>query len=80
MVEDPASESAGAEAQPRLLLVSNRLPVKLTQESDGSWTATRTLGGLATGLAGPHRDSGGVWIGWSGITTEEPEVPEAAQL
>ena len=36
---------------PRLLLVSNRLPVKLKQSEDGAWAATRTLGGLATGLA-----------------------------
>ena len=66
-------------AEPRLLLVSNRLPVKLHQSEDGGWTATRTMGGLATGLAGPHRDSGGVWIGWPGFNTETSAIPEEAQ-
>ena len=54
----------------RLILVSNRLPVVL--EPDGeSWQARPAAGGLATGLSRPHRESGGCWIGWPGIPTEE---------
>lgn len=76
---DSESAAPDSPATPRLLLVSNRLPVKLHQSEDGEWTATRTMGGLATGLAGPHAESGGVWIGWPGFTTESPAIPEAAQ-
>ncbi|MFT7168078.1 MAG: trehalose 6-phosphate synthase/phosphatase [Paracoccaceae bacterium] len=74
----PTRTATDPESRPRLLLVSNRLPVKLEQSEDGTWSAERTLGGLATGLSGPHQDSGGVWIGWPGVTTEDGDVPEAA--
>ncbi|RKH34403.1 bifunctional alpha,alpha-trehalose-phosphate synthase (UDP-forming)/trehalose-phosphatase [Corallococcus sicarius] len=50
---------------PRLLLVSNRLPVTVKVEKD-SVSVVRSAGGLATGLSQPHERSGGVWIGWPG--------------
>lgn len=50
---------------PRLLLVSNRLPVTVKAEKD-TVSVVRSSGGLATGLSGPHARSGGVWIGWPG--------------
>ena len=37
-----------------------------------------SAGGLATGLKGPHERSGGVWIGWPGITGPLPEEHRAA--
>ncbi|HZA14203.1 MAG TPA: bifunctional alpha,alpha-trehalose-phosphate synthase (UDP-forming)/trehalose-phosphatase, partial [Myxococcaceae bacterium] len=50
---------------PRLLLVSNRLPVTL--KFDGrAVDVCPSPGGLATGLKGPHQQSGGQWIGWPG--------------
>ena len=49
----------------RLLIVSNRLPVTLAVR-DGRATVSRSSGGLATGLRGPHEQSGGLWIGWPG--------------
>lgn len=49
----------------RLILVSNRLPVTVSVEG-GSVRVQRSMGGLATGLAGPHERTGGVWIGWPG--------------
>ncbi|HZA49358.1 MAG TPA: trehalose-6-phosphate synthase, partial [Myxococcaceae bacterium] len=50
---------------PRLLLVSNRLPVTL--KFDGrAVDVCPSPGGLATGLKGPHQKSGGQWIGWPG--------------
>src|SRR4029453_17473758 len=48
----------------RLLIVSNRLPVTLTQK-EGRLEVARSAGGLATGLAGPHERGGGLWIGWA---------------
>ncbi len=50
---------------PRLLLVSNRLPVTVQVDGD-SVHVNPSSGGLATGLKGPHEQSGGLWIGWPG--------------
>ena len=50
---------------PRLLLVSNRLPVTVKAEKEHV-SVVRSAGGLATGLSGPHERSGGLWIGWPG--------------
>jgi trehalose 6-phosphate synthase/phosphatase len=49
----------------RLILVSNRLPVTVKLDR-GEINVTRSSGGLATGLRGPHEQSGGLWIGWPG--------------
>src|SRR4051812_36903261 len=49
----------------RLLLVSNRLPVTAKTEH-GQLVVGRSSGGLATGLRGPHDQSGGLWLGWPG--------------
>ena len=49
----------------RLVIVSNRLPVTV-RVVDGRPSVRRSVGGLATGLRGPHERSGGVWIGWPG--------------
>jgi trehalose 6-phosphate synthase/phosphatase len=51
----------------RLLIVSNRLPITITQR-EGRLEVARSPGGLATGLAGPHERGGGLWIGWPGET------------
>jgi trehalose 6-phosphate synthase/phosphatase len=50
---------------PRLILVSNRLPVTVKAAGD-EVAVERSTGGLATGLRGPHEQSGGMWIGWPG--------------
>ena len=49
----------------RLLIVSNRLPVTVRIEA-GRPVVRRSVGGLATGLRGPHQESDGLWIGWPG--------------
>jgi trehalose 6-phosphate synthase/phosphatase len=49
----------------RLILVSNRLPVTVKVEH-GEVGVAPSAGGLATGLRGPHQQSGGLWIGWPG--------------
>ncbi|MFO7707078.1 MAG: trehalose-6-phosphate synthase [Desulfobacterales bacterium] len=53
----------------RLVIVSNRLPILLKEEADGSWAVKPGSGGLVTAMAPVLKDRGGVWIGWSG--TEE---------
>ena len=63
---------------PRLLLVSNRLPVTVKTER-GELSVQVSSGGLASGLAGPHQASGGLWLGWPGDTTKL-SPPQIAQL
>src|SRR5215469_1045591 len=62
---------------PRLMVVSNRLPVSLTHEGT-DWKTHRSAGGLATAMDPILRRTGGIWIGWSGIK-EEP-VPEVLEF
>jgi trehalose 6-phosphate synthase/phosphatase len=54
---------------PRLLLVSNRLPVTVAVQGEGT-VVLPSSGGLATGLRVPHQRSGGLWIGWPGDLTD----------
>jgi len=50
---------------PRLLIVSNRLPV-CTSVTPAGLHVTASSGGLATGLGSWHQKSNAVWIGWAG--------------
>src|SRR5690349_2608034 len=53
----------------RLLIVSNRLPITVRRR--GSIVELHdSVGGLATGLRGPHEKSDGWWIGWPGSDLE----------
>lgn len=54
----------------RLLLVSNRLPVVL-ERSESGWSTRPSAGGLVTALTQALKRSGGLWIGWPGIDSEE---------
>ena len=57
----------------RTIIVSNRLPVKIT-EQNGEYILRPSEGGLATGLGSVYKTGNNVWIGWPGI-----EVPENRQ-
>lgn len=64
----------------RLLLVSNRLPVTVNRV-EGEVEVRPSMGGLATGLSGPHERSNGWWIGWPGPladfdSSERPAIEE----
>lgn len=54
----------------RLIIVSNRLPVKLV-EQDGELNFKNSEGGLATGLGSFYKSYDSKWIGWAGIPDEE---------
>ncbi|MGZ8391244.1 MAG: bifunctional alpha,alpha-trehalose-phosphate synthase (UDP-forming)/trehalose-phosphatase [Gemmatimonadales bacterium] len=54
---------------PRVLIVANRLPITV-RATDTGVEVQRSSGGLATGLLRPHKQSGGLWIGWSGAPEE----------
>jgi len=54
----------------RLLIVSNRLPVKAAKKG-GTWRFQPSSGGLATGLGSFYKSRPSMWIGWSGIAREK---------
>lgn len=59
----------------KTVIISNRLPVQL-QISNGKIEAVPSVGGLATGMKSVHSGADSLWIGWSGLTSEEipPEL------
>jgi len=57
----------------RLVIVSNRLPITLTEGDGGEWRVHPSSGGLVTALNPVLRERQGLWIGWTG-TFEEIEL------
>jgi trehalose 6-phosphate synthase/phosphatase len=57
----------------KTIIVSNRLPVKVS-EKDGELQVASSEGGLATGLGSIYKQGNNVWIGWPGIVTEDAEI------
>ena len=70
---DPDPRAAPRE--PRLLIVSNRLPITIAMEK-GVPVVRPSAGGLASGLRGPHERSGGLWIGWPGMPADGDGKPK----
>ncbi|KAJ1963626.1 Trehalose-6-P synthase/phosphatase complex synthase subunit [Dipsacomyces acuminosporus] len=59
--------SSSASADPsRLIVVSNRLPVTLTQ-SDNEWSFKLSSGGLVSALSGLKKEMSFTWVGWPGM-------------
>ncbi|MCV9388376.1 bifunctional alpha,alpha-trehalose-phosphate synthase (UDP-forming)/trehalose-phosphatase [Reichenbachiella ulvae] len=54
---------------PKTIIVSNRLPVKVVRNEEGL-DFQPTEGGLATGLGSIYKSGNNVWIGWPGATLE----------
>jgi trehalose 6-phosphate synthase/phosphatase len=69
MNADGANRAQPAEPKGRLLVISNRLPVKL-QRTTAGWRAERSSGGLATAMNPILQRSQGLWIGWPGNSAE----------
>lgn len=59
----------------KTIIVSNRLPVKIT-EKDGEYVLNPSEGGLATGLGSIYRQGYNIWIGWPGIEVSEEAQPQ----
>ena len=55
---------------PRLLIISNRLPVSV-EKRRGRLRFEPSVGGLATALGAFYKSHSGVWIGWPGIELEK---------
>lgn len=56
----------------KIIIIANRLPVKIERNEDG-FICTRSEGGLATGLGSLETESEIYWVGWPGIHTEEED-------
>lgn len=57
---------------PKTIIVSNRLPVRITQE-DGNFIYQPSEGGLATGLGSIYKQGDNIWIGWPGMNVPNNE-------
>jgi trehalose 6-phosphate synthase/phosphatase len=53
------------------LIVSNRLPISVLR-SKGKLSFKQSVGGLATGLQAFYKSYNSVWIGWPGISPDNP--------
>jgi trehalose 6-phosphate synthase/phosphatase len=53
----------------KLIIVSNRLPIRLIQGEDGTLDVTPSSGGLVTAMTPILRQRGGLWVGWPGTET-----------
>ena len=52
------------------VIVSNRLPLQISK-LENSFLFQPSSGGLATGLDSVHKNNDSIWVGWSGITSDE---------
>lgn len=59
-----------------LIIVSNRLPLSIQKEEDGTYKSTLSSGGLVTALSGLRNSKNLRWFGWAGIDVREPEERE----
>jgi trehalose 6-phosphate synthase/phosphatase len=63
---------------PRLVIISNRLPITIT-EQDGKLQYKPSAGGLATGLNSLGDSIERIWIGWPGIDIQSEEKKEGVR-
>ncbi|GMK54194.1 hypothetical protein CspeluHIS016_0107800 [Cutaneotrichosporon spelunceum] len=61
--------------EPRLIIVSNRLPVTISKDPDGEYSFKMSSGGLVSALSGCKKTMSFTWIGWPGkdIPVEDRE-------
>lgn len=70
-----ASQNLYKQYMPRLVIISNRLPVTINRK-DGELHYHPSAGGLATGLNSLDQSLERIWIGWPGQEVTDPEEQE----
>jgi trehalose 6-phosphate synthase len=50
-----------------LIVVSNRLPVTISRNEDGTYNFKLSSGGLVSALSGCKKQMDFTWIGWPGL-------------
>src|SRR5690606_3174919 len=63
----------------RLIVASTRLPITLSHEEDGKWTAVPSTGGLVTALAAVREKRKFTWLGWPGTNVPEADRKEVSR-
>lgn len=64
---------------PRVIIVSNRLPVSV-KKVDGKLEYGPPIGGLANGLSSYINSGNNLWVGWPGIPNDELNDDERAEI
>ncbi|CAG8051459.1 unnamed protein product [Penicillium nalgiovense] len=64
---------AQSPSNPRLIIVSNRLPVTVKSSQDGAFEYSTSTGGLVSGLNGISYKMSSQWYGWPGIDITQGE-------
>ncbi len=64
---------------PKLIIVSNRLPVTVAAEK-GQLDFRESAGGLATGMSSFYQERNAVWIGWPGNVPPRRQAEARARL
>jgi trehalose 6-phosphate synthase/phosphatase len=64
---------------PKLIIVSNRLPVTLAAEK-GQLEFKESAGGLATGMSSFYQERNAIWIGWPGNVPRRQQAEARARL
>jgi trehalose 6-phosphate synthase/phosphatase len=71
----------GTMAKSKLFVVSNRLPVSVSRQEDGSLAFEHSSGGLATAMSSlDNKEQEQVWIGWPGISSDDLSSNEKSQI
>lgn len=66
----------------RLIVVSNRLPITVSQDPEGKWVFKESSGGLVSALSGLKKEMGFIWVGWPGFAScviFEPRSRDSAE-
>ncbi len=64
----------------KTIIVSNRLPVKISRNEAGELRVQSSEGGLATGLNSLQKKGGSLWVGWPGTEIQDDKKAEVTQL
>ena len=72
-MQPAAREDRGPATGPNLLVISNRLPEFRSPVTPGD-PRRRNVGGLVSALEPILKAKSGIWLGWSGRYTDEPEL------
>lgn len=65
---------------PRLVIISNRLPISVQKKPGSGIEYQRSAGGLATGLGSFYKNYESLWIGWPGVVREELKIAEVKPI
>ncbi|KAF6004263.1 Trehalose-6-P synthase/phosphatase complex synthase subunit [Cyanidiococcus yangmingshanensis] len=84
IVSDGHTETASEdESRPKLIIVSNRLPITIKRKSDGQHEFTVSSGGLVSALEGAldPQEMPSIWVGWPGGDVDpDDQAHVAAEL